>query len=305
MPLAAADRLQGVRVFVEAARTLNFTAAAERLGLTKSGVGKSVSQLEARLGTKLFYRSTRSLSLTADGEAYLASCTLALGTLDEAEATLSSTKRTPRGRLRVDLPVAFGRKVVLPVLAGIADFHPELSLVLSFTDRLVDPVEAGIDLLIRFGELADSSGLVARKLTEQRRIVFAAPSYLQRFGTPSTPEELTRHRCIVGLRGEGPPSWILTDAGGKPYRVTPPPTHEIGDGDAVVEAAIAGLGIAQMPSSLVRDAIARERLVPILDDFSHAIVPVHAIWPGTRHLLPKVRLVVDELVRKAAAGALD
>lgn len=305
VPLPGTDRLGGVRIFVEAARTLNFTAAAARLGVTKSGVGKSIAQLEARLGTKLFYRSTRRLSLTADGEAYLASCTLALDALDEAEAALSSTQLVPRGRLRVDLPVAFGRKVVLPVLAGIAQAHPELSLVLSFTDRLVDPVEAGIDLLIRFGELKSSTGLVARKLTEQRRVMVAAPRYLARFGAPSAPNELVRHRCIVALRGEGPPGWIVTDADGRATRIAPPPTHEIGDGDAVVEAAIAGLGIAQMPSSLVRVPIADGRLMPVLDANPGSFVPVHAVWPGTRHLLPKVRVIVDELVRRAAAGALD
>lgn len=305
MPLVVTDRLQGVRVFVEAARMLNFTAAAERLGLTKSGVGKSIAQLEARLGTKLFYRTTRSLGLTADGAAYLVSCTLALETLDEAEAALSSTQFEPRGRLRVDLPVAFGRQVVLPVLAGIAEAHPGLSLVLSFTDRLVDPVEAGVDLLIRFGELKSSTGLVARKLTEQRRVIFAAPSYIKRFGQPTSPDDLGEHRCIVGMRGEGSPSWIVTDAAGEATRVTPPATHEIGDGDAVVEAAIAGLGIAQMPSSLVRKPIAEGRLVAVLAPFSGASVSVHAVWPGTRHLLPKVRVIVDELVRRAAMGALD
>lgn len=136
-------------------------------------------------------------------------------------------------------------------------------------------------------------------------MVFAAPSYLERFGTPSTPEDLAHHRCIVGLRGEGLPSWVLSDAAGRACRFTPPPTHEIGDSDAVVEAAIAGLGIAQMPASLVRDAISQGRLLPVLDEFSQTVVSIHAVWPGSRHLLPKVRLVVDELVRKATAGALD
>ncbi|HED1310250.1 TPA: LysR family transcriptional regulator, partial [Kluyvera ascorbata] len=227
------DNLGGITAFVTTAQQGSFTAAAELLGLTKSAVGKSVSRLEARLGLTLFLRSTRRLSLTPDGEAFLSRCQQAIDILEQAEAELTAHVIHPAGRLRVDLPSAFGRQRILPILLAITQRYPELSLTVTFSERFVDLIEEGIDLVVRIGELADSSGLVARRLTTQKLVICAAPAYLKAFGEPQCVDALARHRCVVGFRRNQPLSWLIKSADGKITRFTPPPTFEMADGDAM------------------------------------------------------------------------
>jgi DNA-binding transcriptional LysR family regulator len=302
--MSQTEHLAGIESFVRTAQYLSFTEAALALGVTKSSVGKSVSRLEARLGTKLIHRSTRRLVLTADGEAYLAVARHALDEIAAAETFLSSGNRDIAGRLRIDAPAAWGRQVLLPILIGITQEHPRLRLSLSFADRIIDPIEERVDLAIRFGETQDTSGLITRKLSEQRAPIVAAPSYLDRKGTPQTPEDLQSHDCITGIRRDVPTSYRIARVEGPSERLTVQPTHEIGDGSAVVEAAIASLGIAQMPMSLVAAALADGRLVEVLPAFGVAPVGIYAIWPETRHLLARVRHVVDVLAAKGQQGAL-
>jgi DNA-binding transcriptional LysR family regulator len=290
------DSFQGVLTFVMAARSNSFTEAAGRLGISKSAVGKSIARLEERLGVQLFHRSTRRISLTADGDAYFIACSNALEEIGAAESGLGPGAREPSGRLRVDIPVSFGRRVVAPLLFEIADKYPALQLNVTFSDHLVDPIEEGIDLLVRFGELKDTSGLVARRLARQRWAICAAPSYLSRFGVPDTLEDLNNHHCIVGHRRGQPLSWRVSE-GQETVRYAPPPTHQIGDGEAMILAAVAGIGLCQMPRCLFEDDIKAGRLIEVLGDFEPEPVEVHAVWPKVSHLRPKVRYVVDELVR--------
>lgn len=290
------DTLQGVLTFVVAARSHSFTEAAERLGISKSAVGKSIARLEERLGTQLFHRSTRRISLTADGEAYFSACSAGLEEISTAERGLGPGDREPSGRLRVDMPVAFGRRVGAPLLFEIAQKYPALQLNITFSDHLVDPVEEGIDLLVRFGELKDTSGLVARLLTRQRWAICAAPSYLARAGEPQNLTDLTSHHCIVGHRRGQPLSWRVR-LEGKTVRYSPPSAHQIGDGEVMIIGAVAGVGLCQMPRSLLQDDIDAGRLVEVLQSFEPEPVDVHAVWPKVSHLRPKVRYVVDELVR--------
>jgi DNA-binding transcriptional LysR family regulator len=297
--------LSGVVIFVTAARAGSFTLAADRLGITKSAVGKSIAKLEDRLGCKVFHRSTRRLGLTVDGEAYFASCSLAVDEILAAEAFLTSNQKTPGGRLRIDLPAAYGRSVVLPVLLDILAAYPELKLTVTFSDSVVDLIEEGIDLSIRFGTLKDSSGLVARRLAVQKQIICAAPSYIEKYGHPKSLGELQQHRCIVNYRRGQRVSWTVLDEAGVLTRITPPGTHEVGDGDAIIAMAAAGQGICQMPDSLIRDHLNAGRLVPVLENYSQGDVAIHAVWPQTRHLQPKVRRVVDELVARAEKGDLS
>ena len=293
------DSFQGVITFVVAARSSSFTQAAERLGVSKSAVGKAIARLEERLGTQLFHRTTRRISLTADGEAYFVACSTALEEIGTAESGLGPGGGEPSGRLRVDIPVAFGRRVVAPLLFEIANKYPALQLNLTFSDHLVDPFEEGIDLLVRFGELQDTSGLVARRLTRQRWAICASPDYLARFGTPKTLEELGQHRCIVGHRRGQPLTWRVTEAG-QTVRYAPTSTHQIGDGEVMILAAVAGAGLCQMPRSLFQDDIEAGRLVEVLQAYEPEAVDVHAVWPKVSHLRPKVRYVVDELVKLCA-----
>lgn len=290
------ETLQGVLTFVVAARANSFTEAAERLGISKSAVGKSIARLEERLGTQLFHRTTRRISLTADGEAYFSACSAGLEEISSAERGLGPGDREPSGRLRVDMPVAFGRRVGAPLLFEIAQKYPALQLNITFSDHLVDPIEEGIDLLVRFGDLKDTSGLVARLLTSQRWVICAAPKYLERAGEPRNLEDLGNHHCIVGHRQGQPLSWRVR-VDGETVRYAPPSTHQIGDGEVMILGAVAGIGLCQMPRSLLKDDIDAGRLVEVLQPFEPEPVDVHAVWPKVSHLRPKVRYVVDELVK--------
>lgn len=299
------DHLGGITAFVTTAQSGSFTAAAERLGLTKSAVGKSVGRLEDRLGLKLFQRSTRTLSLTPDGERFLLSCQSAIETLEQAEAELASRIAHPAGRLRVDLPAAFGRQRILPVLLDIQQRFPDLALTITFSERFVDLIEEGIDLVIRIGELADSSGLVARRLTTQKLVICAAHDYVQRHGAPANLAEVNQHPCVVGFRRYQPISWLIRSEEGKMIRFTPPPTHEFADGDAMLAATLAGCGLSQLPLWLVKPYIDSGELQEILPVHSGGEIPISALWPKSRQLLPKIRYVVDTLVQAAADGLLD
>ena len=282
-----AEQFSGIAIFVAAARAGSFTAAAEKLGITKSAVGKSIARLEARLATRLFHRTTRKIALTADGAAYFASCAAAMDGIHDAELALQSGWQTPSGRLRIDMAAAFGRGVVLPILAELAQLYPALTLTLTFTDNLVDPIEEGIDLQIRFGDIgavSDASGLVARLLSSQRQWLCAAPAYLERKGgAPLTLAALQQHDCIVGYRRNTAVQWRAIDAAGQEFRFTPPPTYEVGDGDAVLAMALAGCGICQLPTFLVRAALASGALVSVLDDLPECL-PIF-IWCGRKPVI--------------------
>jgi DNA-binding transcriptional LysR family regulator len=296
------DPLARVSVFVAAARAGSFTLAAERLGLTKSAVGKAIARLEARLGIALFHRSTRVTRLTADGEAYLAACAGAIDEVIAAQAALVSNGIALSGRIHIDMPVAFGRQVLLPILAGIADEHPALAFDLTFTDATSHLLQEDVDLAVRFGAMRDSAQLIARHLATQERVICASPAYLARAGTPRDVAAVAAHRCIVGT-AKGPPlSWTLRDAGGE-RRLIPPGTHRLSDGAAMVDAAIAGLGLVQLPVPLVRAAIEDGRLVTVLEELS-APVEVHLAWPRKAQLRQRVRHVIDRLIAAAADGAL-
>lgn len=289
------EPLNGIRTFLAAAKSGSFTAAAIELGIGKSAVGKSVARLEERLRVKLFHRTTRRLVLTVEGEAYFVTCTNALADIAAMEETLSSRSDIPSGRLRIDLPAAYGRTVILPVLLRMVQKYPGLQLTTTFSDHLIDPIEEAVDLLIRFGEVKDTTDLVARSLGTQKLVICASPSYLQLAGTPTSIASLAGHQCIVGYRRGQPLSWSLLDDQQTATRIAPPPTHQMGDGEAIVAAAIAGCGLCQLPASLVGDYISKGQLTPVLEEFATSI-DVNLIWPKTKHVLPKVRRVVDELV---------
>lgn len=298
------ESLNGLVTFVTTARAGTFTEAAEALGISRSAVGKAIARLEARLGVRLFHRTTRRIALTTDGEAYYASCAAALEEISAAEACLGSAAHLPSGRLRIDMPSSFGRLVVMPVLLKLCQQYPDLQLTVTFTDHFVDPIEEGIDLLIRFGGLQQAEHLVARRLGSQRLVTCAAPSYLQAHGVPRSVDELRQHRSIVGYRHGQPMAWRI-GADGEGGTFIPQATHQLNDGDAVIDGAIAGLGICQMPVSLVRRHLQSGALQSVLDECMQRHIEIHALWPPTRHLRPKVRFVVDELTRLAAAGAFD
>lgn len=297
------DRFAGIREFVLAVDKGSFTAAALQLGVTGSAVGKSISRLEARLGVQLLHRTTRRLHPTGAGEDYLASCRQILEELDQAEAFLATGHRAPVGRLRVDLPTTFGRRHIVPLLLELGQRHARLDLSVSLRDQPVDLVAEGIDLAVRIGALADYPDLIARRLGEQRLVICAAPAYLARQGTPRVYADLRRHDCLIGWRRSAKPTWLLKDAHGRVERHEVPVRHELTDGDALLAACTAGCGLAQLPTWLAGDALRSGALVPVLPGLAGAAMPIHAVWQKTRHLQPKVKVVVDPLVELAGQRA--
>ncbi|KMN08763.1 LysR family transcriptional regulator [Pseudomonas helleri] len=294
----------GIREFVSAAQSLSFTAAALELGVTSSAVGKSVTRLEARLGVKLLHRTTRRLVLTAEGEAYLASCLRVMDELAETQGFLTTGQQAPVGRLRIDLPAAFGRRHILPTLIDMAVRYQQLDLSVSFSERLVDIVNEGVDLVVRIGVLKDDADIVARKLGSQSLLICATPAYLQAHGTPRAPDDLLHHDCIVGWRNGTRKTWMLKDEKGQTHEHEVRVKHEVGDGEMLLNLTLAGGGLAQLPTWLVQTPVEQGLLVPVLEAYAGAEMPINVIWPRTRYLQPKVRMVVDELLALAQRDAV-
>jgi DNA-binding transcriptional LysR family regulator len=294
------DRFAGIDAFVATATAGGFTAAAQALGLTPSGVAKSVTRLEARVGLKLLHRTTRRITLTPEGEAYLAACTRAIGELDGAETALAPKDWVPQGRIHVGVPGAFGRRHVLSGLLGMAARFDKLDLTVSFTERTVDLVQEGYDLSVRIGELADDANLVAKRLGTQRLVICASPAYLERYGPVRTPEELGRRDCIIGSRRHPKQTWLLRTQDGRLLHQEIHARHEFSDGEAMMAAGRAGCGIIQMPTWLVGDDLSRGTLVPLLEEFAGGEMPINVVWPKSHYLQPKVRAVIDMLQALAA-----
>lgn len=297
------DAFSGISVFVAVTRAGTFTKAGERLGLTKSAVAKAITRLEVRLGFKLFHRTTRLTRLTSDGEAYLVACLSALDEVTAAETALSSSSKILSGRIHIDMPVGFGRRLLLPALCEIVRPHPGISLTLTFTDAVSDLLREDVDLAIRFGKLADSSHLVARQLMTQRRVICASPSYLKEFGEPATIAEVDGHRCVVGTLNGPPHTWSVMD-GKAATSYTPPMTHQFSDGEAMVDAAVAGMGLVQLPHFMLREKMEAGLLQEILAGISGPDVAVHAVWPKRAQLSPRIRFIVDRLLDLAEQGRL-
>lgn len=292
------DRVTGMQVFARVAALGSFSAAARALGMSQTMTTKHVGALEDRLGTKLFYRTTRRMTLTEAGQRYLEACERILAEIEEADAAAAADRVEARGRLRLNVPLSFGVREIAPALADFARHHPAVVVDLGLSDRYVDLVEEGWDLAVRIGRLADSS-LVARRLAPCHLRVCAAPAYLEARGAPRTIAELSGHNCM----GYTLPSVIGADrwAFGRAGEIIVPITGNLraNNGDALVAAAIVGQGLIYQPTFLVGDAIRAGRLVPIeLDHPVIELLDVHAVLPSGRQPPAKVRAFIDFLARR-------
>jgi DNA-binding transcriptional LysR family regulator len=293
------ERLDGVTVFVEVVRLGGFARAAEHLGLTRSAVGKSMARLEARLATRLFHRTTRIQNLTDEGQIYYEHCVRALAELQAAEAQMESGRHKVTGRLRVTMPVLFGRYCVAPVLLDLARNHPSLELHLSFDDRPVDVLAEGFDLAIRSGVVgAESEGLRARKLGVQRKLVCASPAYLAAHGHPQNAAELAKHSILQYRRADRVNVWQLSDSTGRIVDMPLDSRLCLDDLEAIANAATAGLGLAWLPEWLVRDRVRTGTLAAVLEGQPSATREVYALWPNLPHMPLRLRLAVDALVEQ-------
>jgi DNA-binding transcriptional LysR family regulator len=292
------DSLDGVAVFVEAVEAGGFARAAERLALTRSAVGKTVARMEARLGVRLFHRTTRSQSLTEDGQNYYERCLRALEELRAGEALLESGRREVSGKLKVSMPVLFGRYCVGPVLLELAQEHAKLELDLRFSDAVVDLIAEGFDLAIRNGAPGEGNGLRARKIASQRKLVCAAPSYLAAHGTPMDIAALASHDALVYWRHDQPFPWTLRGRDGKLIEAQLKWRLQFDSQEAIVDAAVSGMGIACVPSWLVGRQIAAGHLVSLLEQSPSASLDTYAVWPAAQHMPMRLRVTIDTLAAR-------
>lgn len=290
------DNLSDIVTLVRVVEAGSFVAAAQGLGVTPSAVSKSVSRLEERLGVRLLNRTTRSLSLTDAGNSFFMRCRALVGQLTEAEAEVAATSQRPRGRLRVDMPQSLGREYVIPALPRFLAQYPEIMLQVSFNDRIVDMIEDGIDVAIRVGKLSDSR-LVARQLTVPTVFMVAAPDYLERAGVPAEPEDLKQHSSIRFFNPNTGANvdWCL-ERNGDQREVAVNGQLTFNSIEAVLTAAIAGLGIAPAPSFIADRALASGLLTRVLPEWRLVPEkPVSALWVKDRHASPKVQVFVEFL----------
>jgi LysR family transcriptional regulator, regulator for bpeEF and oprC len=288
-------RLQGIEEFIAVAETGSFVQAAESLGVSSSGVGKAVARLEERLRTRLFNRTTRKVSLTQDGQAFLGRCKSALTDLAEAEVALDQSRGLPEGVLKVDMPVAYGRLVVMPLLARFRAAYPAVQLHLQLSDRLSDLVEDRLDVAFRIGKLADSSA-VASPFDQIRFGAYAHPRYVKAIGIVNEPHDLRKAELLAFTMNSGRPFQLRFRRGVGEVALSPGKALVSNDIEAVMEAAAHGMGVAFLPTFLLSSARANS-LVPILPDWSVDGPPVHVVYPSARHLSRRVRAFVDFAVK--------
>lgn len=290
------SHLQGLSAFVHTVETGSFTAAGIRMGMSKSAVGKAVARLEERLGVRLLERTTRSLSVTAEGRTYYESCLRVIDELGTTESLLAARHNSVSGVLRVNLPLSFGRSCVMPVLLELSHRHPGLELDVSFTDRFVDLVEEGVDLAVRLGGVGDHATLVGRSLGMQRSVICAAPSYLERKGRPLSADDLASHDCVVFAKDGRPLPWTVRGADGLPLMMAVRPRHTVSHGEALLDAVVGGLGVACLSTWLIAGELLKGTLEVLPVGLPYGDAPITALWPKSRDLAPKVRVAVDALV---------
>lgn len=295
------DTLKDIPVFVASVEAGSFAQAAVRLHLSRSAVGKSIARLEERLGVRLFHRTTRSQRLTDNGALFYERCLRALEEIRGAESQLETGKHQVSGRLRVAVPVLFGRQCIAPLLIELAQEHPGLELEMSFSDRVVDLVEEGFDMAVRNGALADSSVLVARRLGEHRMVLCAAPDYLFKNGQPQTVDDLRQHTAINYTRAGRVLPWQLMDYDGTSRTFIPRSSLNMDDLQAICDAALAGHGLAWLSCWMVIKEIQQGDLVPLLKQAPDVRFDVHAVWQQTPHLPLRVRIAIDMLVKRLPA----
>ena len=285
------ESLSAIAAFVQAAEMRSYSEAARHLGVSASAVGKSVCRLETRLGVRLLHRSTRSITLTAEGAVFLERCRRILCELESAELELSETRQSPQGRLRISLPLV--GMLVMPALTAFMHRYPAIELDVDFSDRLVDVINEGFDIVMRTGEPTDSR-LVSRPVGNYRLLLVAAPGYLASRGTPRGPADLQHHACLqhrFPSTGKLEPWPLKRDAGMPEWTV--PASMVCNTSAALLDVAVAGLGIACLPDFLVRPALLRGELVSVLDAHVEHQGTFRLLWASSKHLAPKLRVFID------------
>jgi len=282
------DRVDGIAVFAEVAERGSFAAAARQLNRSPAAVTRAVAELEARLGVRLLNRTTRAVSMTEAGERFLAGAQRVLADLREIEQAAAGEGDAPRGELRITAPIVFGRLHVLPLVTEFLGRFPEVAIRLVLLDRSVGLVDEGFDVAVRIGGLSDTSA-IATRIGALRRLVVAAPAYLERCGEPKTPDELANHDIISFAGIDGIARW--TFAGGIEAPIKP--RLVVSTAEASIDAAVSGFGITRVLSYQAGSALAEQSLVRLLRGYESSDVPIHVVYPDGRHPPPKLRAFLD------------
>jgi DNA-binding transcriptional LysR family regulator len=283
------NRWEGLDEFVAVAECGQFTAAAERLSLSSSQVSRQIARLEERLQTRLFYRSTRRVALTEAGQTFLQHCQRLQDAREEALRAVGDLGSEPKGLLRMTCAVAYGERFIVPLVTDFMVLHPQLRVDIELSNHTIDLLHDGLDLAIRLGRLQDSR-LVATRLAPRQMYLCAAPAYLQRYGRPHSLSELARHNCLIGSSD----LWSF-QASGRDSSLRVQGNWRCNSGQAVLEAALRGIGLCQLPDYYVLEHLRSGALVSLLDNQQPPDTAVWALYPQQRHLSPKVRQLVEFL----------
>jgi len=287
--------------FASAARHASFARAARELGVSPSAVAKNIARLESQLGMRLFHRTTRQVTLSQDGADIYARCLRILDDVESLEAAATEARSGARGTLRIDMPITYGRQVVLPVLTKLIARHPELNVDARFSDHVVDIVKEGLDAAVRIGPLADS-GLVGREFDKQIVCTYASPAYLARHGEPGSPDELGKHTCLLfRMPSSGRDRTWRFRAGRRDRSLMPQGSMRLGDGEALVQAAAASLGLVQVPTYLADREVKRGRLIEVLRKYRPPALPISLVYPSHRHIPLRVRALANALIERSGA----
>ncbi|MGF6384388.1 DNA-binding transcriptional LysR family regulator [Paraburkholderia atlantica] len=289
------DSFGGISLFVQVADTRSFTETGRQLGLSSSAVGKSIARMEERLGVRLFHRSTRSITLTAEGALFLERCRRILGEIEAAEAELSGAAGSPRGRLRISTPQLSG--LIMPALDGFMAQYPDIELDVDLSDRMADIIEEGFDAVIRTGEQHDSR-LVSRRLGSCGQVLVGSAAYLERHGTPAHPSELAAHACLLHkFPATGKFERWPFRLGASEAQPELPQTFSANTIEVLAFLALQDKGLAFLPTFIVRDALSSGALRIVLNDYIEQTVTFWILWPASRYASPKLRVFIDYIGR--------
>lgn len=286
-------RWDGISEFVYVAEYESFTRAAKELGVSTAQVSRQISALEKRLNIKLLYRTTRKVSLTEEGRVFYQHCRGVLDGLDAAEQAVSNLQSKPQGRIKLTAPVTYGEQQLLPLVNDFMVQYSDIEVTAFLSNQKIDLVEGGYDLAIRIGKLSDST-MMAKKLSRRTNFVCAAPAYLEKYGVPESLRELNQHNCLLGTRDY----WHFIEDGkntDKEKNLRVSGSVQYNSGHSLVDAALKGLGIVQLPDYYVQKHLASGALVSVLDNYREPEESIWAVYPHNRHLSPKIRLLVDYL----------
>ena len=284
---------QGIHEFISVADTQSFTQAASLLGISTAQVSRQVSQLEQRIGSKLFYRTTRKVTLTEAGKVYYQSCHPLLEALEDAERAVNQLESSPKGLIRLTAPMTYGERHIAPLLNEFMQQHPEIRIQCELTNQKLDLIDHQLDIAIRIGKI-ETPNLVAKRLGKRHLHTCASPEYLEANGTPQTLGDLTKHQCLIGTLDY----WRFRDNQGEERLLKLQGRMRCNSGSALLDAALRGLGIVQIPCQYVLPSIKAGTLVRVLDDYAPADEDIWALYPQGRQMSPKIKILLEWLHQK-------